>query len=501
MNASWNSGYVADISYIEGFYIQQSPARLALACLFGNVVADMPGQNDEVSYLELGCGVGIGALLTAASNPGWQVTAVDYNPAHIAIGSNLARAARLDNIRFLEADLSQLAGSAQADAIPQADFVSMHGVWSWVSKEVRAGIVRLLAAKTQPGGLVHVSYNALPAWQGALGMQRLIYEAGTRTGGRSDAQAQAGLQLARDLKAVEAKYLTESSLTRDLLDTTAAMSTEYLSHEYMSAHWSPVFHADVVASFADAKLDWVSSVNPMENFPELMLTPEQREVMNRYNHPVMRELVKDICLPRQLRHDLFVRGARRLSNEARDAALKNLTVVPIVSPGELQTKVRVPAGMAEVSDAMRDMMVAAMNGPATVGELLALGGSRNPAELLSMLVGSNQCQVALHPGDTQPESANRLNRVFGERVTSIVEAKTAGGLASGLLGTGMAAPPLLQFMTARLLAGEREDQADRWIEALSADVLPEKRETVRNVVHTALEQRLPILRGLGIVTA
>lgn len=499
MSASWSGGYVADIAYIEGFYVQQSPARLALACLFGNVAADLPERDDDASYLELGCGIGIGALLTAASNPGWQVTAVDYNPAHIAIGAGLARAARLDNIRFIEADLAHLSTSAEGDAIPKADFVTMHGLWSWVSREVRAGIVRLLASKTRPGAMVHVSYNALPAWQGALGMQRLTFEAGRRSGGRSDAQAQAGLGLARDLKAVESKYLTESSLTRDLLDTTIAMSTEYLSHEYMSAHWAPAFHADVVEAFAEAKLDWVASANPMENFPELMLTPEQREVMNRYGDPVMRELIKDMCLPRQLRHDVFVRGARRLSNETRDAAMGRLLVVPIVSPGELQTKIRVPAGMAEVSDALKDMMMAAMGGPATIGELLRLGGGSNPAELLSMLVGSHQCQIAVRAEGEQPDSANRLNRVFGSRVNSIVDARTAGGLACGRLGTGMTAPPLLQFIAARLLSGEREDHANRWIEMLSADVIPEKHDTVRSVVHTAIEQRLPIMRGLGIV--
>ena len=500
MIAPWTSGYVADIAYIEGFYVQQSPARMALACLFGNVAADLPGPDDDVCYLELGCGIGIGALLTAASNPGWQVTAIDYNPAHIAMATGLARAAHLDNIHFIEADLSTLAGSAEAAAIPKADFVSMHGLWSWVSADVRAGIVRLLADKTQPGGIVHVSYNALPAWQGALGMQRLIYETGIRSLGRSDSQAQAGLALARDLKIAESKYLTESSLTRDLLDTTVAMSTEYLSHEYMSAHWAPAFHADVVKAFAGAKLDWAASVNPMENFPELMLTAEQREVMNRYGDPVMRELIKDMCLPRQLRHDVFVRGARRLGNEARDAAMSRLTVVPIVSPAELQTKIRVPAGLAEVSDALKDMMVTAMQGPTTIGDLMALGGERkNPAELLSMLIGSHQCQIASRPDASQPDSANRLNRVFGARVHSIVEARTSGGLAASRLGSGMTAPPLLQFITARLLSGEREDSADRWIEALSADVLPEKHDTVRNVVHTAIEQRLPILRGLGIV--
>ena len=59
--------------------------------------------------------------------------------------------------------------------------------------------------------------------------------------------------------------------------------------------------------------------------------------------------------------------------------------------------------------------------------------------------------------------------------------------------------PLLQFMAARLLSGEREDNADAWIKALSADVVPEKHDTVRKVVHTAIEQRLPILRQLRIV--
>ena len=85
-------------------------------------------------------------------------------------------------------------------------------MWSWVSNDVRAGIVRLLAAKTRAGGMVHVSYNSLPAWQGAIGMQRLIYEAGLRAAGRSDLQAQAGLALAREIKADGGKYLTESSL-------------------------------------------------------------------------------------------------------------------------------------------------------------------------------------------------------------------------------------------------------------------------------------------------
>ena len=58
---------------------------------------------------------------------------------------------------------------------------------------------------------------------------------------------------------------------------------------------------------------------------------------------------------------------------------------------------------------------------------------------------------------------------------------------------------LVQFIAARLLDGEREDAAETWIETLRAGIQPDKHETVRSVVRTAIEQRIPILRQLGIV--
>ena len=500
MTQSWSSGYVADVAYTEGFYPPQSPARMALACMIGNVAVDMAGPDDPAHYMELGCGIGIGSLVIAATNPTWQVTAIDYNPTHIAIGMGLARAAGIGNIRFLEADLSQLAGSALAQTIPAADFVSMHGVWSWVGALVRDGIVRLLAEKTRPGAMVHVSYNAMPSWQSALGMQRIIYEGGLRGARRSDRQAQAGLALARDIKAAEGQYLNETPLVRDLLVSTQEMSQEYLSHEYMNAHWAPAFHADVAAAMARAKLDWVASANPLENFPELMLSAEQRALVDRYDDPIMRELIKDTCLPRQLRHDVYIRGARRVLNADRDAAIAGLTVAPIVSPDELLTALRVPAGTAEMSETLKGMMATALRGTATIAEILAQDPGRStPSELAGVLIGSHQCQIVTRPGAAQPEAANRLNHVLGTRVHSIAGPRSPGALACARFGTGMVAPAIVQFIGARLLAGETEDDAEAWVMALSADILPEKLDKVRSVMRTAIAQRVPILRRMGIV--
>ena len=132
--SGWGGGYVTDITYMTGYYRQQSPSVIALGCLLGGVASPLPGPDDPLSYLELGCGQGFGALVLAASNPHWKVTAVDFNPAHIAAARAWAAQAGLDNVNFLEADLATLAEDPASAQVPEADFVSMHGLWSWVPR-------------------------------------------------------------------------------------------------------------------------------------------------------------------------------------------------------------------------------------------------------------------------------------------------------------------------------------------------------------------------------
>ena len=211
--SGWGGGYVTDITYMTGYYRQQSPAMMALACLLGGVASPMPGPDDPVSYLELGCGQGFGALVLAASNPHWQVTAIDFNPAHIAAARDWAAQAGTRQCQLPRSRSGDAGRGPRAAAqVPEADFVSMHGLWSWVPPAVQAGIVRLLRAKVRPGGAVHVSYNALPAWGGALGMQRLMRECGRRLGTRSDRQAEEGLKLVQELQEADALQLEALAL-------------------------------------------------------------------------------------------------------------------------------------------------------------------------------------------------------------------------------------------------------------------------------------------------
>lgn len=501
--SDWGKGYVTDIDYMPGWYPQQSPMQLALTCLLLGVACDLPADDEDIHYLELGCGLGYGAMVVAASNPSWRVTAIDFNPAHIAQARSVAREAGLTNIVFLEADLSTLIDEEDGKRLPQADFVSMHGVWSWVSPAVRAGIVRLLRAKVVAGGVIHISYNALPGWQSAIGMQRLLLMAGAHGTGTTDHRATAGIDLMHRLLEAEAVHLHGSMVPRRMADRLNAMPPEYVAHEFMNGHWSPCFHADVTAALSEAKLDWIGSASLLDNYANLALTEAQRAIYESIADPMLRELVKDMCLPRTLRHDVFVRGVQRISPATRNATLRGLTLALTVPVDDASFEVGVGAGTAELSPEYYGPILRQLEtGPRTVAELLAAaprgGPDADPRELVGILVGIGHVLPMLRPGRPVTPAVRRFNSVAARWLVSPRNFNKSLAMASTAVGGGFPASVFDLFVNDRLQAGEDVSNVDSWIDILLDNNAGSDRENLRTVMIRALEGRLPLLRMASV---
>lgn len=501
-SADWGGGYITDIAYLPGYYRHQSPLHLNLACLLGGVAGIEIGPTTRLTYLELGCGQGFGALMLAASNPGWQVIGIDFNPAHIAAARALCAEAGIANARFIEADLAVIADSPIERDLPEADFVTMHGLWSWVGDAARAGIVRLLGDKLKPGGIAYVSYNALPAWQGALGMQRLLLEAGARAGGRSDRQVTAGWELVRALAEANAPHLRDSGLVQSLTEYSRQAQIVYLAHEYMNAAWRPCFHADVARALAGAKLDWVASAQLLENFTPLMLGEEARALAARFDDAVMRELIKDMFLTRCLRQDLFVRGARRLSNAGRDAALAEVMLALQPLEAQFAWEFEVPTGKARFERGFFGPIVAALaEAPQRVGALLALPGlprRDNPGEVVGMLVGSHQALPVIGPAAEPDARVRRLNRAAAKRFVRPDNLDI--GMALAASGTGSPLPcGMLDLFIADRLQTDGVGDAAGWARELGPAQPQHEQERLRDFIERVLAERAPVWRRLGVL--
>jgi SAM-dependent methyltransferase len=497
--SGWGRGYVTDVPYTIGWYRQQSPVMMALASIIGGASANIPAGDDPVMVLELGCGFGYGAMALAASNPSWNITAVDFHPAHIAAAREWATEAGLTNITFVEADFSSWEDHPVLSTLPEMDFVTMHGVWSWIPPAAQQGIVRLLKQKVRPGGLVHLSYNTLPGWQDTIGAARLIRTGGQRASGRSDQMAREGLRLLKDMVAAEAHFAISSDRIKNMVKTLDDMSSHYLAHEFMNENWAPCFAGDVAASLSDAKLEFVGVVNLTENFPELMMTEAQREIFNRYSDPAMHELIKDMCIPRRFRHDVFVRGARRINLSERAAALMDICLTLVKPAEELPESIAMPAGRADLSaDFYRPIVQALSAGPMRARDLLALpdlvGRRDNPAEMIAILIAVDMVEPTIRPNTEPGPKAMRFNTVSSKRMMARESPQRPMAVACQPTGMPINTPLLAMAVVDFIRQGVTG--LDALVAAMNA--IPEQEPEVRKSIGACLDRFVPMLKNAGV---
>lgn len=435
---NWGQGYVTDLEYTAGFYTEQSPAALRLACLLNGVDISMA---DDFTYCELGCGVGMTTLVLAASNPRARFVAVDFNPVHVLKARSVARAAGLTNIEFLELSFEDLAGGLVD--VPQFDFITLHGVYSWVTRETRQQIVAILKRWLKSGGVAYVSYNAMPGSAQRLPIQRLLWDLAALSSSRSDQRIAKAIEQMTALKNAGARTLTKSDFTDDPPKQLAAGGGSYLAHEYLNDNWNPMYHADVCRELAAAKLTYAGSANLLYAFDQMMLDSAQREVLESLQAPHLRETIRDFCSGLTFRKDVFVRGAQHLSPGRQNALLGGLKLALLVPRADFKFEIAGPAGKGdldrEVYGAVADALA---EGPRSVADLLALPTlpktSRMTAvELTGILVGTQQAAVLVEPPIPPDQAAaDRLTLALVELLDG-ASGGTVVGIPVAALGTGL----------------------------------------------------------------
>ncbi len=497
----WSRGYPVDSPYALSYQPAQSPALVALACAVAGVHW-RPAP--RMTALDIGCGRGLNTLVLAAANPGWTALGLDYNPAHIAEAGDLADAAGLPNAGFVEADLADMT-DAELDRLPECDLITIHGVWSWVADPVRAGIVRLLTRRLKPGGACYVSYNCLPGFGPDAALQRLVRAlAALESRGSSTQRAGAAVARLRGLAAeaggVAALGLPETGFLKRLLEDDGALDPAYVAHEFLTEHWRPVFHADLCAALAPAKLGFAAAAALHENFPAMVFRDAQLPLHDLLPEGPAREFAKDLCTNRPFRRDVFVRGPRRAD---RDAALDGTVLAAIGPLPEEPPRLAVPSGAAELPAAMWAPMRAALEeGPQPIGRLRALvdGPRPNPAELATVLVPGLALPAPRAAGPN--EAGRRLNRAV------------AGVAAPGGATFALAAPPLgagLPCSWLELQVAASEEVGRRGVAAadpatvanglLSATETEAKRAELTDGVARLLRERGPVWVRFGAAEA
>ena len=106
----------------------------------GPAYVEPPSLDAGFRYCELGFGQGVSANLLAATHPQGHFEGTDFNPRHASGAAGLSAAAGLKNTAWHDDSFEQF---LDRDTEP-FDYISLHGIWSWVSPQNRHFLVEIL---------------------------------------------------------------------------------------------------------------------------------------------------------------------------------------------------------------------------------------------------------------------------------------------------------------------------------------------------------------------
>ncbi len=484
-STDWRMGYATALDNTSGLYPYQFPEHMNYVCALYGV--EPPVRGRSYTYFELGCGRANTVSALAASNPQAQFFANDFMPSHIVEGRQRAQQAGLDNLTLLEASFEELA-SDRAD-LPQFDYITLQGVYTWVAPDLRQQIVRFIGRHLKPGGVVWLGYNAMPGWAANTPLQRLMQAGAQWTVGSGLQRVAQARRLMQLLAGANAEIVKDCAETQKRLKRLESASPAYLQHEYLNAHWHPMYHADVAEELAAAKLDFVGS--SMLGLFDCPFPPEQQALLDAIPDTSWRETAKDYLWGTSFRTDVFVRGRRALAPTRRQQRLDGFSLA-LTAPLDIVVQ-RLAKNNPILTEACRPVLAHLAKQPCRLAELGPQG------DLLAAVLSMNQL-ASIFEAVAEPDDAQHARRWNAVIATEAVQGSDCTALASPITGGGvnsdLAALGVLQQIALQPDASP-EEVAHAAACALAAtygdDPLQAKQIT------SVLEQQLPIWCGLGIV--
>jgi SAM-dependent methyltransferase len=433
-----SAGYRTETPYPARFQKELNPRRFALALAAQGIAA--PDFDRAFTYMDLGFGMGVPLVCLAAANPQARFYGVDFMPEHVAHARRLADAAGLDNLDVRTLSFADL-GAAD---FPMLDVIVAHGVWSWVRDEVRDHVLRFIAARLKPGGVLYVSYNAMPGWAAMMPLRQMMKDAFDRAPGAVEARVAAALAHARALEDAQSLFLRAHPTNALRLKQMEAESPAYLAHEYFNDAWQPFYVREVTRDLVGAGLTFAASANLQDNVTDITVRAEARAVFAAATSALEREMLKDMLLSKQFRRDLFVREPRALSDSEMAAVHARFRFAAVMTPDQLaEAKLTTEIVTVKLNTAVHRGLVSALApGPKSLAELLrdaAVSELSPNAAFGTLYLLAAMGAVAPSPGDqalrAASASVDRLNAEIARRAGTRLEIPAR---ASAAVGGGIA---------------------------------------------------------------
>lgn len=405
--------YVTDVPYIAGFTAELAPEWLDLVATICGFAA--PRRDAGFAWCELGCGPGMAPIIFAATHPEGEFHGVDAMPDHVARGRAIVERAGISNLDLHALDFA----AATALELPKFDYIVTHGVYAWIDETAAASLRRFVERHLKPGGLVYVSYNAMPGWAADGPFQHLLYALAEGGTGDSIARFFGAATLVEGLHKAGAAALAASPTSVGFAEERARRPEAYFAHEYLAPAWRPRYVDEVRREMATIGLSPVGSATLRDNFDGFVLRAKAREALKAVADPDRRELARDYFMFQRFRRDVYGRAPQPIDDDERRERLFEYTFALMRPASLVEYKMGTEAGDLGFDNPVARRLVARLaEGPRRLRDCLEPGADAQDllANALTLC-----CAGLLRPVAARAVPVDRVNAALLEMLDANTE--------------------------------------------------------------------------------
>ena len=327
------------------------------------------------------------------------------------------------------------------------------------------------------------------------------------------------MAFAQTLSDANAGYFRAQPLVAEWLKTMREQDRGYLAHEYFNSDWHPMTFADAAKQLEDSKLTFAASAHFLDHWDLLNLSEAQQGLLAKIDHWILRETVRDYCMNRQFRRDIWVKGPRSLAPLQQGEILKEMRFALTTPPSAITLKVQGAQVEANLTSELYVPIieVLALNdfAPKTLGEIMGLLPHMNFTLLAqAMIIFAGIGCVSPVQSDQQARAAKpRCDALNLHLINRSTLGETVPFLASPVTGGGVIVPRFEQWFIRAIkqgLATPEEWAASAWqIMAARGEGLVKSDQTLGSTAEAVAELtrqayefargRRPMLNALMVI--
>ena len=294
------------VPYESHSFPRSHPDNLAtVATLFGMT----PAPIDNCRVLELGCAGGGNIIPMACNSAESDFVGIDLSARQIGTGQGLVNALELTNIQLLRKSIDDLGRD-----FGTFDYIIVHGVYSWVSEEIREKIISVCKRNLAENGVAYVSYNTYPGWHmpEALREMMLYHVSSFKDAKMQTRQARALLGFLQQATADNTNAY--SLFLKNEVENLGRKTDSYIFHEFLEAVNHPVYFQEFASNAERHGLQYLGEANVsamlVGNFPEKIARK-----LRLAGDIIRREQYMDFLFNRRFRATMLCHAEQTLSRK------------------------------------------------------------------------------------------------------------------------------------------------------------------------------------------